>query len=558
MVRYYNPPMEPERSTAFPSQHRSLRWAGAGCALILTGLAMASYVGERRRLDDFRAQAIAAGFAEDAVLLGDLARKTDSHRAALQVARAILARDLTPNPPVPRGAQLERARDLGREALAAHPAAWQAPMIFGAATYLEWSITRDGRLFRQAERWQTPLLRSLDLGPGRTEPTQFLASAYLELWPALSADRRREARRLVGRAMADPKHFGRLLEPWLERAEDRQDAFDLIPEDTQAWDAVARYFLEQREWPAFVEARDRGFEVQKATARGLLEEAEVHLAGRDLRGARHLFLSAAMVAPQSLDMDPLIDEALAKAPAGPFNPHYAAGLGQQLDRALYLSLHRQAPLKASVIARLAVASGELPSPDRALAALAAEDLPGAELIARRADAQPWTPEWSPYNIARARVLLQRGDLPGAATALHEAEAGWRLEPVYWLVQRELSRRAGDTEGEARAEEWLQSFKPENRGARAWHVVDPRRQRLTFWGEAEPTEISLELSQQPPGGGAVAIHLDGQPVRRWALPTSAPLRFAVDADHSEIHVLEFENLAGGSVLPGRLRVSPAPR
>ncbi|MCB1033018.1 MAG: hypothetical protein KDD47_04190, partial [Acidobacteria bacterium] len=319
--------MRPERAWQRPAERqRGPRWVLGAGALLLAGLAAFSYRVDRDRLQSFRARALEAGFVEGDPVLTDLAREADPHRAALLLARAILARDLEPESQGARGAHLQQARELGLEALAAHPAAWQAPMIFGAATYLEWSIGQDGRLYREADRWQQPLLSSLSLSPGRNEPTQFLASAYLELWPALSEQRREEARHLVGRALEDPRHFPRLMEPWLERAADRQEAFSLIPKSGEAWRLLARHYADRGQWRAYVEAYDQGFEVKKELARRSLQEAARRQSGRDLRGARHLFLTAAMEAPLCREMDPLVEEALSQAPSGPFNPHYAAAL----------------------------------------------------------------------------------------------------------------------------------------------------------------------------------------------------------------------------------------
>lgn len=556
MVRYYNRPMKAQRPLRPEHRHRAARALAAAGALALAALATHGYFAEQRRIVELRGEAVAAGFAEDETLLRDISRESDADRASLRLARAIVARDLAPEPDVPRGSRLEQARALGREALAAHPAAWQAPMILGAATYLEWSIARDGRLYRQAEAWQDPLQRSLELSSGRSEPAQFLASAYLELWPALSPERRRQARHLVRRAMESPEHFGRLLEPWLSRAEDRQDAFELIPQDPQAWRQVTRHYADRGQWKAYAEASGHGFEAEKALARRFFDDASERLAGRDLRAARHLFFSSAMVAPAGREMDPLVDEALARAPAGPYNPHYTAGLNRHLERATTLFLHRTVPFRPETVARLSVASGDLPPPQAALAALAADNLPEAELIARRAEAERWTPEWSPYRVARARTLLGRGDLPGAAASLHEAEASWRGEPIYWWVQRELARRAGNRAEELRADERLQDLTAGRREPGDWQRIGERRYRLTFWGGSSAEAIELALDTQPAAGGAVAATLDGEPAGRWSLPARRPLRLDAVAAPEEVHILEIESLAGGPVVPGRIRTLPA--
>src|SRR5689334_16939491 len=119
--------------------------------------------------------------AQDPGLLEDVAREPDPWRARLRVARTLLASVSTEPRPAPEVLfrRLEVARGLAAEVSARRPASWEAPMIRGASTYLEWSLQRDRRLLYQPEEWEGPLLRSVELAPGRPEPAHFLAAAYL-------------------------------------------------------------------------------------------------------------------------------------------------------------------------------------------------------------------------------------------------------------------------------------------------------------------------------------------------------------------------------------------
>ncbi|MCB1033017.1 MAG: hypothetical protein KDD47_04185, partial [Acidobacteria bacterium] len=192
-----------------------------------------------------------------------------------------------------------------------------------------------------------------------------------------------------------------------------------------------------------------------------------------------------------------------------------------------------------------------------LAALAAGDLPSAELIARRAQADRWTAEWSPYRIARARLLLERGEIQEAQTSLHESEASWRRRPTYWQLQLEAARRGGDQGEVRRAATELGALEADSVTAASWRADGPHRQQVTWWGGERDHWIEVELSSQPPGGGAIEVSLDGEPVDRWALPAASPLRVPLPVAAGEVHLLEIRSLAGGPVVPGRIRLLTTP-
>jgi hypothetical protein len=493
---------------------------------------------------------------EDALLL-QLRREQDSELARLQVARALIGDILDLEGPPAEGARLELARDLGLEAVSKRPASWEGPLLLGAAVYLQRSLDRDPRLYREPAQWQDPLLRSLALAPGQREPTLFLAAAYLEVWPALSPAKKDLGRQLVQQAMKDPRSFDRLLAPWIERAKTREELFAAIPPRSTAWRSLETYYDGEGNWRAYLEAHERTREARQEEAQRALEEARERLIGGDLKGARHLFLTAALAANPGPESESLVREALSKAPAGGFNPHYASGLRHHLDRALELYLRRQVPFEAPVVARLAAGAGELPPAVEALALLAADDLPGAERIERKAGAAPWDPEWSPFRIAKARSLLLRSDVPGAEASLAMVDDRWQQDALYWRVRLAAAERRKDPEVQERYRQRLEKLARASLEAADWRGQG-QIFRVEWYSDRQQDKAVIEVLNAPARGGAVALRLDGAQILTLAIrPQTRRLEVPLSAAANELHFLEVESLAGGVLIPGRVQFFPLP-
>ncbi len=545
--------MAPGTHTTPPRRHRAGRSALAFLALALATYSGLQFQTFRQQRQDIVALAHSTGMTGTSLLLTDLEGAWDAEDARMRLARAIVAQALDPDTTAPRDRNLRLAATLGKEVRQQRPANWQAPMIEGAATYLDWSLNRDDRLFRSPESWQQPLLASLELAPSRVEPTRFLASAYLELWPALSPEKRQLARGLLRRAMEEASHFRRLLKPWLSRAATQEEAFSVVPDQPEAWRHLGREYAGRHDWAAFLETRERLWGSLRNQTFSSMEQAEVHLAGKDLRGARHLFLTAAAVAPLANDMDPVVNRALSLSPSGPFSAHYAAGLRRQLDRALELFLLKQNPLEPAVIARLALAAGELAAPHEALAALAAGDLAKAELLERRALAPPGSPEWSGFRIALARALLGRRDTEAAEAALAAVDPSWRQRPIYWQVREALARARSDPKAERLAGERLRLLAGNVFSASDWRQRQ-RAFRLEWLAESDARQARIDLTSVAPQGTVVEVRLDGNPLGSFRVEAGSSLVFSLFAPAKEIHFLELEALAGTILIPASVTFS----
>ncbi len=540
------------RALRIPSRHRRARAAIAALAAVLAATTGILHLSSQAEIAAIRTLAGAVGFADTAALIQDLTYQSDPDRARLALARAIVGGALDPATAAALGDRLETARTLAAEALPRRPSDWQAPMILGAATYLQQSVARDPALIREARRWQDPLLRSRELAPAETEPTQFLATAYLELWPVLSEERQESAREIVRLALADMRHFDRLLPPWLARAESTRQLFAAMPEAVYAWGKLRRAYADEHDWRGFVAAHERLRQAQAREDEKSMAEAEERLAGGDLRYARHMFLLAASSALPELENVPLVARALELCPPAPFNAAYAEGLRRHLELALELCQLRDCPYEPAIVARMAANAGELPPPLAARAALAGGDLGRAELIERQNGALPWSPEWSAYRLDVARELTRRKDLEAAEAALDLLHPTWLVQPEVERARLELARAGNEAAWIAAAERRLAELARRELGPRDWERRD-RVFRARFWSEAPVREARLTFADTPAEGAAIAVRSNGRHLDTVAIRQQREITIPLAGNAREIHLLEIETLGGAVVVPGRLEL-----
>lgn len=337
---------------------------GWRAALVLLGLALAAvavwqlraFRHEQGRLD--RLARASGALAYEPALPEGLAREPDPWHARLELARTLFASASALSPLEPGEArlrQLELARRLAASVAVRRPSSWEAAMIQGAAAYMGWSLQRDRRLLTEPEEWEAPLLRSLEVAPGRPEPARFLAAAYLELWPALSRGKKETARGLMARALADRETFEALIVPWLRTADiadDRAQAYSAVPGQPWAWERVQQIQTADADWDAWREARLHWYAVLERSTRANLAEAEARLAGGDEERARLLFLSVLQVPPRRQFL-PYVKSSLSQCPPGPGGGSFTPSLQAWLDWSLDLCRWKGCPLPEAMLQRLA-------------------------------------------------------------------------------------------------------------------------------------------------------------------------------------------------------------
>ena len=353
-----------------PALPTAMRLAAAAVAL---ALALVPIV--RQRELAARQEQMSAWLAASGVPLPrEIEHEPDPGRVDLRAARASLAAELDPArhadlPPAEEARQ--RAEDSARlaatarlagSALAERPAAWEAAMVMGAATYLSWSQVHDARLFTAAPAWERPLETAISLAPGRGDAARLLAGAYLELWPVLSPAKRQRERRLLASVFTDPAAFASLIGPWLATAATRDEVFAAVPRTPGAWMKLQQIYAQQADWQGFCAARERWDLALQGSLTERLAAAEEHRAASD---ARDLFLEVATEARAGRRYLGLLGRALESCPPGSVDHRTAERLQPHLVWSLERCRLDRCPLSPRAMRRLAgLPSGSIPRTER--------------------------------------------------------------------------------------------------------------------------------------------------------------------------------------------------
>lgn len=442
--------------------------------------------------------------------------------------------------------RLDLARSFAGEAFAERPAAWRAPMLLGTATYLVRAARRERELVTASEEWNDPLTWSRELAPASPEPARFTVLAYLELWPALSPEKRQTTIELMRHTLDQPQLFDRLIEPWLTAADDRETAFSALPDRAWIWARLERRYATRGDWRAFTEVHERRLAALAGELEAQLDEAAA-LARRDAWEGRRLYLQTIADAPRDAAFLPLVGRALAEAPAGPPQPSLAEALSGWLDWVLALSLAGgEAPLPPEAVGRLAGAIPDLAPALDAHAELTAGRLADGELIERRRfDADP---AWGGYLVVKARRLALAD--PGAALAtLARADDSWRRRPSYLVALADAARAEGDdatADAAAGALAALPAVAWSNEGNRA-----------AIEAAAPAAARGFSIDGRADGEVMVTVRLDGRSVETRRAGRRG-LRVEVEVAPG-LHLVEVETVAGARRFePTRLSWLPAAR
>lgn len=540
-------------------RHRMVRVAlllAAGALAAVAVARVALLAGERA---DLLETARELG-VDRAALVETVRRAEDPARARVAVARALvleaLGEDAAPGDGrEPRRARLEAADRLARTVLAERPASWEAATLAGAATYLAWSLDRDPRLLQEHRAWEEPLLLAHRLAPRKPDPERYLATAYLELWPALSPAKRELARELAGEALRDRKTFGRLIGPWLEIS-----GGDLspVPDADWAWQGLQRALAQRRDWQGFCHAWEAGRRALQARMEDQIDGAGRRLRAGQLLAARQALLDVAASVPTDRAFAQPLERALRSAPHGPGRATLRPRLARWLLWSLDLALRGEAPLSPATLGRLrAVVTGDGTGDPALLAAaawthLAADDLLAAERAEGRSRGL-WSAPWGPYWIEKARYLAERAAPGRAAESLAAVHPDWRDHPAYWRVRQSVAESAGDRAAAAEARAALDRLSASRWPPLGWSWRSGRA-RLEPLVEAGGDGLSVVLAEAPSGGGALALSWDGEVLGCHPAASGETFthRFPVTAG---LHLLELDTLAsaGGRLWPGPVAV-----
>ncbi len=533
-----------------------------------------SWAGNREQLQGLLVDTGVADFNETAVR--GVSRERTAHHAQLLTARAlvheVMSVDVDANGEPVRSVEeqvlgLQEARELSRQALRAQPNSWQASMLLGASRYLEWSLTRDRRLFESSSAWEEPLRQAVEVTGGKAEPRRMLAAAYLETWWALSPAKKQEAKSLLRDLFEqDQRSFTSLSPRWLQVARKPgsrgfEEAFEIIPDQPTAWAHLRTLFRRQPDWRAFVEAHQRWLESLRTRFRRDLDEARERLRLGDFEQSRTLCIGVLRRAPRQLDFVPLVVEALEIFPPGLRGLSSNTQLQGWLRWSLELDGLGIPTLTPQTVKRIADAAGDLAPAEEAQVALMGNDPLALELFERRARAEL---QWRRFLLRRARQLTEAGALEAAAERLSNVDRLATLEAPYWLHRQELARAvraAPDSSDEERSEAAAQleeaaselaKLASEEWTALMWKGTETESSLQLFPGRSAPG-LELVIAKAPATGEVVDILWDGARITTVPVAQGQTLRLEIPVE-PKMHLLEVRSVSGSSVLPGEVRLS----
>ncbi len=531
---------------------RALAPTVVAVALLFSVLAVAEYrswAGVQARLTKTIESAGTAARSPGAA--ADIWREPDPAGAELRAARLVLADELdrawqtrpqgvdASQSQGVRAARLAEIEKTARRNLASRPSSWQAAMILGAARYL--TSARGGRrgTESQAAGWQAPLELARELGPGRPEPTRFLAAAALSQWQRLGAAGRDRATELIRQALEDPVTLELLLEPWMRRAPSEAVALGAIPDRPQAWDRLEDLYARTEDWERFAATRPRREDAQRRELERRLAGANERLAGGDTRGGRSLLLAVLDDTAPGRRHVPILERAMELLPAGPVGEWRSRRLRAWLDWARERCLLDECALSASTVERIAGVAGLAELHDRAVVALMAGRIDRARRLATQGGST-LLPEWGPYLLLQADLHRRAGEIERARATLRRVHASWHGTLAYRNAVDALQEPA-PTKGS------------ESTLAAEWSGEQWRRNGDTYRLElmSARTCDGLRVEASTTGrGSAVELRWDGESLDWFAVQPATRRRLELPVEPGA-HVLELVTIAGERTVPDRV-------
>ena len=525
------------------SRRRPLAWRLAA-TLLLAALAVLAFVHHRdwQRVQHslaMQARSLGLDGPDLTELTVRMRREGDPAAARMVLAARLFDLEVASREPgSPASAErLLATRELAREVLRAEPASWEAAMILGAAVSLERSRTHDARIFSLASDWERPLIVAGELAPAEKQPRRLLAAAYLEVWPALTAEKRQKVERLLREAFLDPRTFERLFAPWVEIASANggslAGAATLLPDQPLTWKRLASTALERKSWTEYAELTAHYRESLQAALESDLALADSAVDRGDLAAARRQYSAVLDDAPVDDGFSPLVETVLGRLPPGPAAESQVRAGAAWLSWAEPLCLVRDCPFSPPAMARLASLAGTtLAGSEAAFAALAAGDRARADLLERRSD-ELWSEPWAPFLTLKAKQQAARKEVAEARATLLSVHRAFRPR-LAWRGLAERLAATGVTPGPPLARERWEA-------ADWW--FDHGASRLDLLPSRAADGLWLDFPQALGSGALLEVQWDGKALPPLVVaPGAASIRLPL-AVSSEPHLLEIQVRSG---------------
>jgi hypothetical protein len=164
------------------------------------------------------------------------------------------------------------------------------------------------------------------------------------------------------------------------------------------------------------------------------------------------------------------------------------------------------------------------------------------------------PEWVPFHLLKARLLIASEDLRGARSSLNRVHVDRRDSPHFATGQLALARASRDIAGETLWSSRVRDLQKPIRPAREWRSAG-RAWHLDVLVGDDANRIEIAIDKASPSGAPIAILVDGVVVGRESASANDLVRLERELP-AGIHRLEVVPLLNHSVTPGPIRIGAA--
>lgn len=337
--------------------------------------------------------------------------------------------------------ELEASRDILLDSVAARPGWAYHWSLLGQVEYALWRRHgMSGPLGKYA--WIEPLRLGVLYAEGDIPNWAFLGGAYLESWPMLSSEDRRQALSALRFAARDPDFVRRDL-TWARRLVG-DGVMSLLPDDPASLSAAIQAFL------------SANLPTKAGMLVGRWEKSERVARLRDLAALKRRiqlgdFDGARTESRSWLNQHPFddfadlksIDQLMELVRLWPSGSQGEWTRDPRRELVLFFLEHPEYQVDGPSLARMVDSMAGVPFVIRAQAALRVDDLAEALRMQHDADAQG-SFEWNPFVRDLARFYLQKGKLERARSALAQLSASSAEEcDSRLLIQRVEQKASGE-------------------------------------------------------------------------------------------------------------------
>ena len=320
---------------------------------------------------------------------------------------------------------------------------------------------------------------------------------------------------------------------------------------------MMKYFERRGDWERYCDAQKKSWQVLRSFADTRLDEAEGYMRWGDREeGVQRLLWVGANTRPDGSNVE-LMERLLAMAPPGMGGEASDRWLRTWLDWSLARCVRENScPLSQASLLRLISLNRGLEQHERAAALMIASSLRDAEAIERnhlKASRGRLGPEWVPYMLSKARLLVAAGEASEAFDVLSDIRRLGHDSVLYWHTHLQAARAAGDLAEASRAESWLATLAKRRWTAEDWRL-EGRQARLELYPAEVAAGLALRIHVGSSGQGTLELAWDGSVIE--VLPSTDGREIELTLPITVgTHLLEIRSQAGAATATAEVGLLP---